>query len=58
MNHQRKDTFCNIRTQIISHNMNEDHETKDENGKKIDNPEHAKEHISEYYEKLYEAREG
>ena len=51
-------TFWNIRRKLINHNKNEDYTTKDENGNKIDNPEQAKEHIAEYYDNLYQAREG
>ena len=51
-------TFWNIRRQLINHNRNEDYTTKDENGNKTDNPEHANEHIADYYENLYQAREG
>ena len=48
-------TFWNIRKQMISHNKNDEYDTKDENGRKINDPEETKELVAEYFENLYQA---
>ena len=54
----KSSTFWNIRKQLLNHNKNDAYETRDEEGKTIENPEMAKEHIADYFENLYQAREG
>ncbi len=51
-------TFWRIRKQVTNHNRRDDIETKDENGITITDPNEAKNHIANYYEQLYQAREG
>ena len=51
-------TFWNIRKQLINHNKNDEYDTKNEEGRKITDPEETKEHIANYFENLYQAREG
>ena len=41
----------NIRKQMISHNKNDEYDTKDEKGRKIIDPTETKEHVAEYFEK-------
>ena len=54
----KSSTFWNIRKQLLNHNKNDAYETRDEEGKTIENPEMSKEHIADYFENLYQAREG
>ena len=42
----------------MNHNKRGEAETKDEDGTLISDPEEAKTHIANYYENLYQAREG
>ena len=49
--------FWKIRKRILKGNENLEKYTKDEQGKEIKKPEEIKEHIANYYEQLYQARE-
>ena len=51
-------TFWTIRKKLLNHNKNDEYETIDENDKKIIAPTQARNHIADYFEKLYCAREG
>ena len=42
----------------MNHNNNDDYETINEHGNTIADPDTAKEHIADYFENLYQAREG
>ena len=42
----------------MNHNNNDDYETIDEHGNPIADPDTAKEHIADYFENIYQAREG
>ena len=42
----------------MNHNNNDDYETIDEHGNPIADPDTAKEHIADYFDNLYQAREG
>ena len=46
------------RKQLLNHIKNDAYETRDEEGKTIENPEMVKEHIADYFENLYQATEG
>ncbi len=50
--------FWRIRKKILEKGKKEMYDTIDEEGEVIKNPEKAKEHIADYYENLYQAREG
>ena len=50
--------FWTMRKRIITKDSDATYDTKDENGNKIEDPEEAKEHIANYYENLYQARQG
>ena len=56
----KSNNFWRTRKRIMNHNKNDDYETIDENEneKKIENPSQAKTHIANYFETLYQAREG
>ena len=51
-------TFWKTRKRIMNHNNQDDYDTIDENGNPIKDPDTAKEHIADYFENLYQAREG
>ena len=42
----------------MNHNNHDDYDTIDENGNPIKDPDTAKDHIADYFENLYQAREG
>ena len=54
----KSNMFWRTRSQILKHNKRDETETKDEKGTPITDPIQAKEHIANYYEELYQAREG
>ena len=54
----KSNTFWKTRKKIMNHNNNDDYETIDEHGNTIADPDTAKEHIADYFENLYQAREG
>ena len=54
----KSNTFWNIRKQILNHNKNDNYDTYDEEGKPITDPHEIKEHVANYFEELYQAREG
>ena len=42
----------------MNHNNHDDYDTIDKNGNPIKDPDTAKDHIADYFENLYQAREG
>ena len=54
----KSNNFWRTRKRIMNHNKNDDYETIDENENKIENPSQANTHIANYFETLYQAREG
>ena len=54
----KSQTYWKLRKKIIKKEGDANYETKDEQGNTIENPNEAKNHIADYYEKLYQAREG
>ncbi len=50
--------FWRMRKKIISKDSDASYDTKDEDGNTIKDPEQAKNHIADYYEELYQARQG
>ena len=52
------DHFWKIRKKILKQGMNENYDLITEEGKKVSDPEQAKEYIANFYENLYKAREG
>ena len=50
--------FWKLRKQIINQKSENTYDTITEDGVKIENPTEAKEHIANFYENLYQAREG
>jgi len=51
-------TFWRTRKKIMNHNKTEEYEIMDEEENVISNPNRAKDHIADYFENLYQAREG
>ena len=51
-------TFWKTRKRVMNHNNHDDYYTIDENGNPIKDPDTAKDHIADYFENLYQAREG
>ena len=49
--------FWNMRKQILNQGTNNSHPVLDEDSNLLDNPTQAKEHIANFYENLYKARE-
>ena len=47
-----------MKKQLESQQEPDPYDTITEEGKKLTNPEEAKEYIAQYYEQLYQAREG
>ena len=54
----KSDHFWKIRRKILSQGKNENYDLVTEEGEKITDPETTKEYIANFYENLYQAREG
>ena len=52
------DHFWKIRKKILNQGRSDNYDIINEEGKKITDPEESKEHIANFYENLYKAREG
>jgi hypothetical protein len=54
----KSNTFWRTRKMIMNHNTKEEYEIIDEQENTINNPNKAKDHIADYFEDLYQARDG